>query len=78
MTLAKKQEQKRQETVSFVCLGLGAKAPFGQTIVAQANCKFRQTAHTFMIVKYSVLYFDAVYQERSYGKQIDKEAGEIK
>ena len=57
VTLAKKQEQKRQETVSFVCLGLGAKAPFGQTIVAQANCKFRQTAHTFMIVKYSVLYF---------------------
>ena len=55
--LRKKQEQKRQETVFFACLGFGAKAPFGQTKVAQANCKFRQTAHTLYFVKYSVLYF---------------------
>lgn len=39
------------------CLGFGAKAPFGQTKVAQANCKFRQTAHTLYFIKYSVLYF---------------------
>ncbi|MCP8854319.1 replication protein [Latilactobacillus sakei] len=31
-------------------------------------------AHTALVR----LYFDAVYQERKYGKQIDKETGEIK
>ena len=76
--LRKKQEQKRQETVSFACLGFGAKAPFGQTLVAQAFRRNRQTDLTFTIVKYSKLYFDAVSQGRKYGREnINKETGEI-
>ena len=60
-------------------MGFGAKAPFGQTLVAQAFRRNRQTDLTFMIVKSSkLLYFDAVYPERKYGREdINKETGEI-
>ncbi|MFB8709530.1 hypothetical protein ACFC67_15820, partial [Enterococcus gallinarum] len=65
------RENKNQKDgdVFFSCLGFGTRVPFGQTKVAQANCKFPQTAHTFTKVKYSVLYFTwkiprLTYQER--------------
>ncbi|MFK5219636.1 hypothetical protein ACI3PK_11895, partial [Lactococcus cremoris] len=72
-------EQKRQETVFFVCLGSGANAPFWQLKVVKAFRRNRQTDLTFTLVKSSkLLYFDAVYPERKYGREdINKETGEI-
>ena len=72
-----KQEQKRQATV-FLLAGSGANAPFLATAVAKAFRRNRRTDLTFTIVKYSKLYFDAVYQGRKYGREnINKETGEI-
>ena len=79
MTLAKKQEQKRQETVFLLAWGLGRKPHLGR----RSRPSLPQESSdrpTFMIVKSSkLLYFDAVYPERKYGREdINKETGDTK
>ena len=63
-----KQEQKRQATV-FLLSRVWGKRPILATAVAKAFRRNRQTDLTFTIVKYSKLYFDAVYQGRKYGRE---------
>ena len=59
-------------------LGVWGKRPILATAVAKTFRRNRQTDLTFMLIMSSKLYFDAVYQERKYGREdINKETGEI-
>jgi hypothetical protein len=74
----RKTRTKETGNCLFCLLGVWGKRPILATAVAKAFRRNRQTDLTFTIVKYSKLYFDAVYQGRKYGRDnINKETGEI-
>lgn len=73
-----KAENKRDRKLSFLFAWGPGKRPILATAVAKTFRRNRQTDLTFMLIMSSKLYFDAVYQERKYGREdINKETGEI-